>query len=60
MGWRVLIVCECSTSNAEALECLPEVLRRWIDSDARIDEISAQTLVSFRKVCAEQTRKSNS
>ena len=46
MGWRVLTVWECSTRNAEALECLPETLQRWIDSDARIGEISAQTLVS--------------
>ena len=46
MGGRVLTVWECSTRNAEALECLPEALQRWIDSDARIGEISAQTLVS--------------
>lgn len=44
MGWRVLIVWECSTRDAEAVANLPKALRRWIDSDSRFCEISGQSL----------------
>lgn len=48
MGWRVLNVWECSTRNPEAVAGLSEALQRWIDSDARIGEISAQNLAATR------------
>ena len=48
MGWRVLNVWECSTRNPEAVAGLSEALQRWIDSDARIGEISAQILAATR------------
>ena len=48
MGWRVLNVWECSTRDPEAVAGLSEALQRWIDSDARIGEISAQNLAATR------------
>lgn len=50
MGWRVLNVWECSTRDHEAAAGLPEALRGWIDSDARVGEISAQSLTADRHV----------
>ena len=49
MGWRVLNVWECSTRDPEAAAGLSEALRRWIDSDAQIGEISAKILASARQ-----------
>lgn len=49
MGWRVLNVWECSTRDPEAAAGVPEALRRWIDSDARVGEISAQSLTVARQ-----------
>lgn len=46
MGWRVLIVWECSTRDPEAAMALPNALRRWIDSDARFGELSARSFVT--------------
>ena len=54
MGWRVLNVWECSTRDPEAPAGLPEALRRWIDSEAQVGEISAQTLVAARQARGEQ------
>lgn len=45
-GWRVLIVWECSTRNSGAAAELPDALRLWIDSDARVGEISARSLAA--------------
>jgi DNA mismatch endonuclease (patch repair protein) len=47
-GWRVLSVWECATRDPEAAAGLPEALRRWINSDARVGEISAQSLATAR------------
>ncbi|WP_342066249.1 very short patch repair endonuclease [Achromobacter kerstersii] len=41
LGWRVLIVWECSTRDREAAAGLPTVLRQWINSDVSLGEISA-------------------
>lgn len=49
MGWRVLNVWECSTRDPEAAADLPEALRRWIDSDAGVGQISAQSLAAARQ-----------
>ena len=49
MGWRVLNVWECSTRDPEAAAGLSEALRRWIDSDAQIGEISAKILAAARQ-----------
>lgn len=49
MGWRVLNVWECSTRDPEVVTCLPEILRRWINSADRIGEISAQSLMAARQ-----------
>lgn len=45
-GWRVLTVWECSTRDPKAAAGLPDILRRWINSDARFGEISAQSLIA--------------
>ena len=49
MGWRVLNVWECSTRDPEAAAGLSEALRRWIDSDAQIGEISAKIVAAARQ-----------
>lgn len=49
MDWRVLNVWECSTRDPGAAACLPEALRDWIDSDARVGTISAQSLGAGRQ-----------
>jgi DNA mismatch endonuclease (patch repair protein) len=43
MGWRVLVVWECSTRDSVAAARLPETLRTWIDSGSPSGEISVQT-----------------
>lgn len=48
-GWRVLNVWECSTRDPKAAAGLPEILRRWINSDAQVGEISAQSLMAARQ-----------
>lgn len=40
LGWRVLIVWECSTKSLELQAALPEKLRAWIDGSEPIGEIS--------------------
>lgn len=40
MGWRVLIVWECTIRDRKTLSVLPEKLAAWIRSDASIGEIS--------------------
>ncbi|MFN7042533.1 MAG: very short patch repair endonuclease [Acidovorax temperans] len=49
MGWRVLNIWECSTRDPEAAAGLLEALRQWVNSDARIGEISAQSLMAARQ-----------
>lgn len=49
MGWRVLIVWECSTRGPEAAAGLPDALRSWINTGAAIGEISAQSLAAARR-----------
>lgn len=40
MGWRVLIVWECTIRDKEKLSILPDVLSNWIRSDAPLGEIA--------------------
>ena len=40
LGWRVLIVWECSTKSLKLQAALPEKLRAWIDSPEPLGEIS--------------------
>ena len=40
LGWRVLIVWECSTKSLELQAALPEKLRAWIDGSELLGEIS--------------------
>lgn len=46
MGWRVLNVWECSTRDPGVAAGLPEAIARWIDSDAEVGDISAQSLAA--------------
>lgn len=46
MGWRVLIVWECSTRDPEAAAALSKSMHRWIESDAGVGEISACSLAA--------------
>lgn len=41
LGWRVLIVWECSTKSLELQAALPEKLRAWIAGSELLGEISA-------------------
>jgi len=41
MGWRVLIVWECTIRDKEKLLILPKVLSDWIRSDAPLGEVAA-------------------
>lgn len=41
LGWRVLIVWECSTKSLELQTALPEKLRAWIAGSELLGEISA-------------------
>lgn len=50
MGWRVLNVWECSTRDKEAVAGLHIALQQWINSDAGLGEISAQSLVAAAKL----------
>jgi DNA mismatch endonuclease, patch repair protein len=52
MGWRVLIVWECSTRDPKAAAGLPEALRAWIDCGAATGSISAQSVAMDRQSCA--------
>jgi DNA mismatch endonuclease (patch repair protein) len=38
-GWRVLVVWECVTRDAHALDNLAESLKRWIESSTQFGEI---------------------
>lgn len=49
MGWRVLNVWECSMRDPGAAASLSEALGQWIDSDAHVGEISAQSLAAARQ-----------
>ena len=40
LGWRVLIVWECSTKSLELQAALPGKLRAWIDGSELLGEIS--------------------
>lgn len=44
MGWRVLIVWECSTRDSKTATRLPPILQQWINSDTNFAEISSQSL----------------
>jgi DNA mismatch endonuclease (patch repair protein) len=46
MGWRVLIVWECSTRDQVAAKGLAEALRAWIDSGEATGDISAHSLAA--------------
>lgn len=46
MGWRVLIVWECSTRDPVAAKGLAEALRAWIDSGEATGDISAHSLAA--------------
>lgn len=43
-GWRVLVVWECVTRDAHALDNLAESLKRWIESNTQFGEISMNSL----------------
>ena len=49
MGWRVLNVWECSTRDPGIAAGLPEAIGRWIDGDAEVGDISAQSLTAARQ-----------
>lgn len=55
MGWRVLIVWECSTRDPATSTALPRALREWICSDARYGEIGSQRLLPESKPEAGDT-----
>jgi DNA mismatch endonuclease (patch repair protein) len=44
MGWRVLIVWECSTHDAKAAAGMRLALQAWIENGALTGEISKQSL----------------
>lgn len=46
MGWRVLIVWECSTRDSKTATRLPPLLQQWINNDANFGEISSKKLES--------------
>jgi len=46
MGWRVLIVWECSTRDSKTATRLPPLLQQWINNDTNFGEISSKKLES--------------